>query len=1522
MQSSQPRPDSQGRNNAENSTTPTTSRGANALRPQARDTTNSCPRTPEILSGVIRKEEGSPLGEADVNKNQPTSSRAENRNAQSPALSKPATTTTTTRAEAEFDPAENLDESTILTVNFPDGITVTTTKLLGKGGFGYVYVAEDKDSKETYALKISKTRLDQKGWQRLAEEVSIMGHFSKHPNVVKLIAKAKVNERAYLLMQRCHTKSLYDVITLRSLDISEILWVGRALVETVAYIHRKGCIHRDLKPQNLLFDFEGNLMITDFGLASRMKDNRPRDSVLGTVLYMLPEMANAACNHYSRLRGNADAPAHQPLQYTSEVDLWSLGMVLYVIMTRHNPFEKRVQQLLANTSKDDRNARNQAFLEVVKTATWDWPARYHGDPQLMNLVEQMLSKDPSQRLNMEGILKHPVWKRAPETCPITLMVTLGLVTRSGYVQQSSSVQRAMSQEGLTPLMKTRKKRWTPQEFIEHSLNVLQRAEEESRTQVAVEWNEKVSQINLQERKFRTVAVEAARTREENQRSMYAQISRPIAGQSEGSYFLPLMENTTATVAVSNYSSDEDNIAPLPPPNAVGRERSVAMVDGRDAAETMLSPAEKRKARSSARSNSLAQLAEENRAKTKIVREPSVDVSTPKLAYIYEGRSASTRWNLRERVAIPENVADDLLDDVKCLNNHRMVFYSTIPQQYQGIYCSVCEKYFPKKVGVPVALYRCGRCDFDICPNCLQEKRNPAKILHCDGCTKRFTTHAKLNQHTKTCRGPSLAAAGSPKGRASSQAGSPRGRAGSQSPKNTTPTTRRSTSSSPNQGPNARTALADEIAAAISRSPLEAVPDYHSPLSHRGGAAADSVFVDVFSKVDAQQGRQSARKPAKKVSVAAEDEEFDDIELARDSTLVRRKEDKERRRREFLGDELNVSSGIEVKPLERRNDKRLREEVDELLRDSTDSTASPKARAAAKKALAERGEMFAPNPLEEEATTIGGRVSGRRSASESMSMSISSTRANQSTIGDISMIHDERGILTGGEMDEVASPVHIKGRRVDESKSPVAPSPARGSKQRGAALKAPAALPPPPPLPPVNKHLQPSTSPPASGNHQISFSLSNAAMPMEVRTQQPSLPRRRGAVGEDPQMIPSGYQGESLPRALLPTSSRGGTPIRMTSLPNNNRLRAGSLSTAETDQGRPTTLRAETEVAPRTGGPHNPKFMAQPSLPSSYRNPPQMSPYSSHQSMSSAATAYAPSSMAPSSYQPSPAPTFSDPFNNNLYLSPVQQNALHRHQASSSSSLVSSRAPRAFLNFSKNPEQRQHFAESFLAGPWVRYFTFDGQRYSGMAAENTESPLILFYSMQPGRYGVAFAGEDGLGTMVIDIHTSLVLLVPSITDSQYPRHADNPHVTSYYDDDIHLISLHQASAQYGFFVDAILRFARTISESTTPDGGLPPVVYSAFLYGASETRVPPQTKFTYIRRIFADPDGALTLFNLSNMRTQIVTSHDFDIRWQSDRANNVGLTHYVYTDGRMDPFVNDDYGILSRLELVIGAGSRS
>ena len=239
-----------------------------------------------------------------------------------PAIARLGSTVKTPHIQkCQVDHAEDDDHPLEhMTVYFEEeDLRLVTTGLLGKGGFGKVFDAVS-NSGEAFALKVSSKQMSENDWKRLKEEVTLMSHFSRHPNIVKFYAAGRDEDRAYVVMERCAGKSLHDVIAYQSLEIPEILWVGWSLVSTISYIHSKGCIHRDLKPQNLLFDNEGNLKITDFGLSSRISEAHPRKTVAGTAMYMAPEMANEV---YKRMTKNSEverwccavrpADSHEPV---------------------------------------------------------------------------------------------------------------------------------------------------------------------------------------------------------------------------------------------------------------------------------------------------------------------------------------------------------------------------------------------------------------------------------------------------------------------------------------------------------------------------------------------------------------------------------------------------------------------------------------------------------------------------------------------------------------------------------------------------------------------------------------------------------------------------------------------------------------------------------------------------------------------------------------------------------------------------------------------------------------------------------------------------------------------------------------------------------------------------------------------------------------------------------------------------------------------------------------------------------
>lgn len=373
---------------------------------------------------------------------------------QTPAISRIGSTVHTPHLQrCHLEPTSmsaDEDESAMehLIVNFEEEqVRLETCGLLGKGGFGKVFAAQSSSGNQ-YALKVSSKPMRESDWRRLNEEITLMRHFSRHPNIVKLYFAGRDDKRAYVVMERCAGRSLHDLVAQRNLEVQEILWIGWALVNTVAYIHSKGCIHRDLKPQNLLFDVEGNLKITDFGLSSRISEAQPRKTVAGTAMYMAPEMAEEVYkrmvkrNNASRDHTTTDDRVGPSLSYGKEVDTWSIGVVLYVLLTRMNPYIDAMEK--CGMRHVDKEQKSLVLFNAVAGAAWSWPRRWTGDLQLCRLVERVLHPDRHQRATLQEVQEDTLWHRRPLSCPLSLLQKLNLLEEEGdaaHARHTSAVPR-------------------------------------------------------------------------------------------------------------------------------------------------------------------------------------------------------------------------------------------------------------------------------------------------------------------------------------------------------------------------------------------------------------------------------------------------------------------------------------------------------------------------------------------------------------------------------------------------------------------------------------------------------------------------------------------------------------------------------------------------------------------------------------------------------------------------------------------------------------------------------------------------------------------------------------------------------------------------------------------------------------------------------------------------------------------------------------------------------------------------
>ncbi|KAG6491008.1 hypothetical protein ZIOFF_052340 [Zingiber officinale] len=250
---------------------------------------------------------------------------------------------------------------------------------LGRGEFGVTYLCMDRHTKELLACKsISKRKLRTAvDVEDVRREVAIMRHLPKSPSIVTLREALEDEGAVHLVMELCEGGELFDRIVARG-HYSEraAAAVMRTIVEVVQLCHRHGVIHRDLKPENFLFannKENSPLKAIDFGLSVFFKPGERFSEIVGSPYYMAPEV----------LKRN----------YGPEIDIWSAGVILYILLCGVPPFWAETEQGVA-----------QAILRGIIDFKRDpWPSV---SESAKNLVQQMLEPDPKLRLTAKQVLVH------------------------------------------------------------------------------------------------------------------------------------------------------------------------------------------------------------------------------------------------------------------------------------------------------------------------------------------------------------------------------------------------------------------------------------------------------------------------------------------------------------------------------------------------------------------------------------------------------------------------------------------------------------------------------------------------------------------------------------------------------------------------------------------------------------------------------------------------------------------------------------------------------------------------------------------------------------------------------------------------------------------------------------------------------------------------------------------------------------------------------------------------------------
>ncbi|KAL0015912.1 hypothetical protein SO802_002981 [Lithocarpus litseifolius] len=254
---------------------------------------------------------------------------------------------------------------------------------LGRGQFGVTYLVTHKDTGEKFACKSIAARklINQDDIEDVRREVQIMHHLTGHRNIVELKGAYEDRHSVNLVMELCAGGELFDRIIAKG-HYSERAAAGlcRQIVTVVHNCHSMGVMHRDLKPENFLLlskDEDSPLKATDFGLSVFFKPGNVFKDLVGSAYYVAPEV----------LRRN----------YGTEADIWSAGVILYILLSGVPPF----------WGENEQGIFDAILRGHIDFSSDPWPSV---SSSAKDLVKRMLRADPKERLSAVEVLNHP-WMR-------------------------------------------------------------------------------------------------------------------------------------------------------------------------------------------------------------------------------------------------------------------------------------------------------------------------------------------------------------------------------------------------------------------------------------------------------------------------------------------------------------------------------------------------------------------------------------------------------------------------------------------------------------------------------------------------------------------------------------------------------------------------------------------------------------------------------------------------------------------------------------------------------------------------------------------------------------------------------------------------------------------------------------------------------------------------------------------------------------------------------------------------------
>ena len=257
---------------------------------------------------------------------------------------------------------------------------------IGTGSYGQVYLAENIFTKESIAMKeIKKSTEDLLSDGEIMDEINILKNLD-HPDIVRIMEFYNTEQSYFIINEYCPGGELYFKVN-QKFSETQIAVMFRQILSGLAYLHSNNIIHRDLKLENILIkeiekSRETNedlfiLKIIDFGTAKIFDKNKKERTIVGSSYYIAPEVINK--------------------KYNQECDMWSAGVILYMFIVGHAPFDGKTNREIMERIKKGNYLKNEE--------RW-----INSSKEVKDLIQKLLVLEPEKRLTAIEALKHPWFK--------------------------------------------------------------------------------------------------------------------------------------------------------------------------------------------------------------------------------------------------------------------------------------------------------------------------------------------------------------------------------------------------------------------------------------------------------------------------------------------------------------------------------------------------------------------------------------------------------------------------------------------------------------------------------------------------------------------------------------------------------------------------------------------------------------------------------------------------------------------------------------------------------------------------------------------------------------------------------------------------------------------------------------------------------------------------------------------------------------------------------------------------------